>query len=529
MGIWVILANSIITTNKIIFNEYFQKYKMYIVVVPLLFLQLLAFKTALSMNGDNSRYICGGMSIAFTGEYKTIQKPIDIYKTTDQPGLPFLIAPLIKIFGVNILLLKSLVFCLFIGTIFLFYQIVKTIYDDNWAGILTIILGVNAFIGDFASLVMTEIPFMFFTLLSYFFYLKYDMKNKWIWSIGLGIAVVMVYFIRSLGVSMIAALLITSILRKQWKQLIIAGSVSIGIFLVWQIRNAFLGTGQSELDLFTGSKGLTFTGIQYMFVSLLQNMQTILTLIPQVLFAHDVTRFIIRPVNIIYRLITLILLIGWGQRLIKEHSIIEWFLPLSLIVLAIGTPDRNPLPMARYISVFLPIFIIYFYNGLRFLLGLNQKISLSIQYIIVIVLFTSLLFSGFAGSGYQIQKAHIGQKYPPQIQNYLNAAKWIKNNTDKNAIIGSRKENTFYLFSERRGYRTASYWSKFDSKYEKRRLGDIEKKNVRYIIVDTFSNSIKTSYRLIQKYPQRFKLIHVEGDIKNGPCLIYKINPWWEF
>jgi len=117
--------------------------------------------------------------------------------------------------------------------------------------------------------------------------------------------------------------------------------------------------------------------------------------------------------------------------------------------------------------------------------------------------------------------------YPNPIKNYIEAGAWMKKNTPDDVVVGCRKENTFYLFSHRKGYQFASYWTKYDKKYEEFRMKQFERHNISYLIIDTFSNSSQTAYKIIQNNPDKFNLIKIIGDPKLGACYIFKINKWW--
>jgi magnesium-transporting ATPase (P-type) len=65
-------------------NKFYQNiFKVIIILgfVLIILVQALAFNPALSMNGDNARYICGAISLATTGKYKSIQNPQEEYIT----------------------------------------------------------------------------------------------------------------------------------------------------------------------------------------------------------------------------------------------------------------------------------------------------------------------------------------------------------------------------------------------------------------------------------------------------------------
>ncbi len=492
-------------------------------LIVIIAIQALAFDPALSMNGDNSRYICGAISLAETGQYKSIQYPQEIFITLDQPGMSIMLAPLVKIFGVNVVLFKSLTFLFTIAMFLLFFYLFKKYLKTELVLLLLLLMGTNPFVSDFSSLVMTEMPFVFFSLLSIWLLRKYEQSDKinYLFLVLSSLSILMTYFTRSIGISMAIASILYFCIKKDWKKAIFLGVMLFLLFGSWQLRCMILGSGKTQISAFTGENGLGFM-ISNGFKNLLISFKTI----PQVLFAHGTTRFKMEPFDLKGFIVIAIIGTGLVVNMIKKINLYDLFFVFSLIVLAIGTPDTNPLPMARYLCVFIPFFLIYFYFGCDFLLSLWPKFKPH-RKIIIIPLLLLVLFSNFSGTAYQIQLSHRGYMYPKPIENYIEAGAWVKKNTPDDAVVACRKENTFYLFSYRKGYQFASYWTKYDKKYEEYRMKQFERHNVSYLIIDTFSNSSQTAYKIIQNNPDKFNMIKIVGDHNMGACYIFKINKWW--
>ncbi|MEI6854020.1 MAG: hypothetical protein WCL06_14335, partial [Bacteroidota bacterium] len=120
---------------------------------------------------------------------------------------------------------------------------------------------------------------------------------------------------------------------------------------------------------------------------------------------------------------------------------------------------------------------------------------------------------------------------------FLDCAVWAKDNLPKDAIVASRKERIFYIFSDGlRGYKNFSLTDNrmIEKKvtmeeYEKYKLDQFAKANTDYLILDTFtSSSVQIIFPIIQKNPDKFKLEKVIGDEKTGPCYVFKIIKWWK-
>ena len=315
------------------------------------------------------------------------------------------------------------------------------------------------------------------------------------------------------------------VLKKDWKKAFFLGVVVFILFGGWQLRNKLVG-GTSQLSAITGANGLGAEGIKILVGKGIKNFLTSLNLIPQVLFADASVRWKINPFGVKELIILSLIFIGYISNLIKKRSQLDLFFIIALIALCIGSPDSNLLPMARYLCVFVPFFILYFYLGINFIFSFWEKAK-EYANIVSLILLLLLVFSNFSGTAFKIQQAHTGQLYSKPMENYFKAGKWIKHNTPEDVVVACRKENTFYLFSERKGYRFASYWTKYNMEYEKFRMKKFEENNVSYLIIDTYSNSVHTAYKIIQNNQDKFKLVKIIGNQKEGACYIFKVNKWW--
>ena len=490
--------------------------------------QALAFNRALSMNGDNARYICGAISLATTGKYKSIQHPQEEYITLDQPGVSIMLTPLIKIFGVNLIAFKILTFLLTIGSFILFFIILKKVLRVELALGLTLLLGTHPYVSDFASLVMTEMPFVFYSLLSIWLLDQYDQSSKINYPILIlsAFSILMTYLTRSMGIGMAGASILYFLLKKDWQK---AAYLGIAVFILiggWQLRNYLVGTGPSQLAAFTGGKGFSPEGIIFMLKKGTKDFVTSLKLIPQVLLAHNTTRFKINPFGVIEFLILILIGTGLIVNLVTNRKLYNLFFILSLLVLCIGSPDSNPLPMARYLCIFVPFYLIYFFSGAEFILSLLKKFE-PYHKILIALLILLPLFSNFSGTAFRIQLAHMGFIYPRPVENYLIAGKWLNYYSPRDAVVACRKEEILYLFSNRKGIRSASYWTTYNQEYETATLEKFERYNVSYVVIDSFTNSLSTVNKVIQNNKDKFKLIKIIGNRKEGACYIYEVQKWW--
>jgi hypothetical protein len=136
--------------------------------------------------------------------------------------------------------------------------------------------------------------------------------------------------------------------------------------------------------------------------------------------------------------------------------------------------------------------------------------------------------SNFSGASYYIQKAHRGTVYPIAEANYIECARWAGENLPPDAIVTSRKEAIFYIFSELRGFKHTTSYMKYSKEWETERLETFKKNNTSYLILDTFnSTTIRNIFPILRNHPNKFKLVKRIGEDNKGACYVFEIQKWW--
>src|SRR5205814_1838097 len=96
----------------------------------------------------------------------------------------------------------------------------------------------------YARIEMSEVPFTFFVFLSLLMFIKTfqagnTLRQPYIWI--LTASVIITFYIRSLGISLIGASVLILLLNKRWVQAaVLVGSLAVA-YAPWAIRTANLG------------------------------------------------------------------------------------------------------------------------------------------------------------------------------------------------------------------------------------------------------------------------------------------------
>jgi len=491
----------------------------------IIIIHLLAFNSAVDHGGDNGNYIYAGKSIATLGETFHINSPIKLPDKISV-GLPILISIIYNFFGMNIVAYKIMLLFLSISSIVILYFTLKILSGKNIAAILTILYGLHSYTIVFSSMIMTETPTLFWSILSWYFLTKYTKNTKinYYYLAGLLISSIFVYLTRSIGVSILIAIVIYLFLQTNWlnifkknkefqwdttknRKFIYYFILILLIFLLTQIR-AKIHYGSSEatalfnmilFDKFSSTLGIFFT------------------IFTDNIFPSKIIRWQLSPIGLFKISVEIFFFIGLVRKLfLLDFAAIYFALFTTLLLL--GTPVVQVLPLSRYLIPATPFMIYIFYAGLNFSFIKIKKYGNMLVFFGLFFILISSLF----GNGYLIQKSHIGQEYPTSIKNYFDCAKWINKNLPEDVVVESRKSRIFYAFSESYTCSFVGGGTKFDKKFEEKFMKKISNGNMDYLVLDGFSGASARCYiPLIKKYPNKFSHIKTFGE--TAPTYLFEI------
>ena len=205
------------------------------------FIAKYMFMSDLHPNGDNYQYLHlmqsmwdgNGYSTSYGGEIE----PSNWFP----PGYPSLLFLERLLFGNDVIAFKWMNLTFLLGTVLLVWSWLKKWLNDRALPLtICLVLLLNAGLWHFGAQLMSEIPFMFFTILALRSYHQLHEKQDF-WKsyhfylllFGVGCA----YYLRGIGITIPAAFVVHSLMRKQWK---FAGAVFFAFVLIsapLKIRN----------------------------------------------------------------------------------------------------------------------------------------------------------------------------------------------------------------------------------------------------------------------------------------------------
>jgi hypothetical protein len=479
-------------------------------------LYLYTFDAKLDLNGDNVDYYLLGRAISEGEGYTTIWYPGSPPFHHRPLGYPILIAMPMLIGLTSIIAIKWLNFFLLCGTLILFYRISEKITKSKILSmVITLIIGLNIHILQFSFIIMSEIPFLFFSILAVYCLLNLESKEKfsfkdynlWIMLVSLSAA----YHVKSLGIALIFAFLVYFFSQKKWKQ----GLFTLGGFIIlalpYYLRNMILGIKSSYLT------SLTFKNPYQRELGRMEFFD-----------------YFGRIVNNVIRYISIEIPRSIAPSFLEtESSTASWIMGLLISGLLIWALTRlkkyRPLILSLFVGTF-GILLLWpeVWFGIRFIMPLIPFILFLCIYGIhelliyfnlnpKLILITPIIIFGLNFNSYSAYNKKSKSDYPNAYTNYFNLASWAKNNTDPKDIFIARKPQFFYLFSNRQVIKYKY------TKNDKELIEDLEKRDAKYVIIEQLGYGSTARYLIpaVQKNMDRFQVVK---QLKNPDTYLLKFQ-----
>ncbi|MEO0155611.1 MAG: glycosyltransferase family 39 protein [candidate division WOR-3 bacterium] len=477
---------------------------LWIFLVIYTILSLLLFDPKLFTGGDNAVYVNLAESIATGKGYKNIYLPDELPHTQYPPGFPLLLSIPFIIFGKNILIFKIVIFLTGLGAFVFFYLITRKIFNENFMILIFFYLSVPIFI-IYNHWILSEIPFLFFSLGALYFLLKFFNKKTFLNFLIASLFAIYAFFIRTAGISLILGFLLFLIIKKEYRYFIIFLALFLLFFIPWEVRNAGIpdNTGylrqllaKNPYQMELGTIG-TSDFIMRIWDNFILYTFTILpaTLLP-ILHSQGLS-FILGLIFIVF------LIIGFITRL-RNFNIIETYFIFGIGVLLawprVWSSDRFLLPL-------MPVILIYIYYGFIWLQDkLKIKYFVSVVSGLIIILNIIWMISQSKTSiNYNLDyiKGNKYAGYPLDWRRYFETLEYIRKNIPEEKIIMARKPEFVYLLSKHKSFCYPFTTNKNEIKES------IKKAD--YIIFDSFQwtgTTMRYLLPFIQEHPESFEIIY---------------------
>jgi len=470
------------------------------------------FNVKWDLNGDNANYYLSAKSMLQGQGYVLSYSPSLPPTNHFPPGYSAILAFCMMVLGDNIVPLKIVNGLFFLLSVIILFLLIKNITKNIvLTFVVSVLLLLNSHIYHFATILMSEMPYLFFSALAFYLVYKLD-QEKTFWKsgyfYGLLLSIAATYYIRSIGISLLAAMLLHFVLGKRWQLTAATFGGFVLLYLPWTIRNSihgfksrYFGT-MMTVNPWRPEEG-SIASLGEFASKMLKNIDdTVIKGFSDVLFPF-VKMDYTNPSGfwgIIVGLAVLFIVLYGAWRFGKWKFLFGSYILANIGIFMLWHGGNE----SRYVIPLTPFIAFCFYYGMLGILKKyinNEQMINKVPYVFLLI---CLFMFNPLNELRQISK----MPYHPAYKNYFRIAETIKMQTTKNTIVCCRKPALFYVFGERFAVRYAY------SLDDKVLIRGLIKNNVDYIILEQLGYSSTYRYLLpaIQKNTELFtSKIHLKN------------------
>lgn len=203
-------------------------------VVGLAIFYLYSIEAGHNWGGDFSQYIHHAKNIVEGKAYNDILYVSNgmamVGPSFYPPVLPILLAIVYAIFGINLVMMKAMINAFFVGVLCALYSLFKERLSGIFLLALLVILGLNPYLLTYKDNILSEFPFLFFSMLSLYLMCRYEAQKSWTIALLLGLTMYLAYGTREVGM----LLVLTLVTYEVWhyKKITKGAILAVAIFLL---------------------------------------------------------------------------------------------------------------------------------------------------------------------------------------------------------------------------------------------------------------------------------------------------------
>lgn len=492
-------------------------------------LYYLGFQEEVSPNGDNAEYIIVTKSLVEHGQALRLESPGQTPNTLAALGLPMLLTPIYKIWGLDFVKMKILVMTLGLLCFLLLYLIFRREQGAALATVLALAGVTSPYLMGNATDIMTEAPFLFWSLLAIIFVEKFRASERFSPKyLGiLMVCIIMSILTRTVGISLLAALIlllawdfvrdfqlhrsepsyktVKSEAFKKFMYLTIPLVLAITVWQLWQYN-----TGTSQASIFFG--GNLAERLEY-------NTTSGIRVLSQMLFNVETYRFYnfhlnssLAPLGLLYVILLFVLIWGLLKEL-RRATFFAWYSTAFFVTIMFASLTFAEMVIMRYISVLIPMMIYFVFIGTYELVqALMRRVNLSkghlIANVVSVLLLCWVVLTSMRSNAVNIDLAYVGNG--PSYQDYIDVAKWAGRNLPPEAHAVAAKPRLFYIFSGVKCTRLSTIQDDYSGAFEEEKIHFFKSRGITHMVLDGISGATRENiFPIVQNREEMFRTLYV--------------------
>jgi len=411
------------------------------------------------MYSDDGVYTAAAKSLAEHGTYRLINVPREPDETKAPPGYPALLSAVWKAnprFPQNVFALKTLNLC-FIATALISIAVLtaRLAPDAEWLMLVPVavqaVVGTNAMFVAFADYLMTD---LLFTALALMVLVLCSSARNSTTRRGEAIIVGLVSFAiltRSLGVALAAAMVVESVCQKRYRSAIFRALVPGSVFGTWMLWAANHKLNQSVLiDYYQTYEDpvvahlLRNPGLTWEVVS--GNFR----------FVRDAMPWVLGPIWLIaWPVVVGLIGVGAWRMLRSSHRPAILFVAcyVPLIVVHPFTPYRYLIPIAPIMVLALAAGTAAAWSVLAQSGRMRARSSRAVFAVLLLMVIGNLTWLQYRYRPGDQLRDWTGGDLGYRWSGFEETFTWLKQNTPRDALLGSIFDSMYYLYTGREGIR----------------------------------------------------------------------------
>ena len=478
---------------------------MALLALLFIFVYPYIFDQKVNLGGDNAGYYILGKALSSGQGYTDIHLSNEPKHNHFPPGYPAILG-IAMVFTQSIIALKILNGLFLLGTVLLMYVLIQKFTDSKqFAFVISALLLFNYHLLSYGTILMSEIPFLFFATLAMLLFIKSHNEKPFYKNPNFYLLIIVSSFafhIRTAGIALVAGFSLYMLIEKQWKMMIgyLAGFIALGI--PWFLRGQSMGGSQYLKQLFLKNPYRPENGAMEFgdwFTRLGNNTMRYLSKeIPNGIFPGvEVGYAEDGASNILVGILVVAVAVFGIVKMKKYKWLIAGYMIGSFGILLLWP---NVWFGIRFMLPLIPFILFLFVYGLYQLLELiASKIAANSSMNPLILLVIVFFFVP------QLKPLNEAAKAPYQkkFKNYFEMASWANTGLPEDAVIATRKPGLFYLFAAKKVTQfpfTADYNEAMEM---------LEERKASYVVIDQlgYSQTGRFIVPFVQDNPEKFQLL----------------------
>ena len=488
--------------------------------------------------GDVQVYLSGAKGIfegkGYTDISTPFEKPITIYP----PVFSILLSPFF-ILGENaVFVAKLFVALLAAASLIIAKRLFEQIFDRKFSLLMTAAAGVSLLFYWYATKLLSEIPFLFFSLLSIYFFLlaekenfgsnKPITKNQGLNFFAFSLLFLLIsFYTRTIGITLAAAFAVVLLSKKQYRLFaILAVIISAALFGWYLYTNAEVSGKDSYFDQFLRADLYDYNSPPATISDFAERVGGnsffyFLNSIPETVFSplqalvNFFGRQMLMPLSAFLFFVFIFGLVIFTK---KNYFNVFSIYAIFYVIFLLFWPYADTSITNRFLLPVMPLLLMFFVFGLKSISETQWLRKISVKGLSFAALILILMCGVSLASDAYFIYTQEQRQFTPSYKDIQDVSSWLKENAAPGSTVYSNEWQRIYLLSGIQGYASPDHLNKpLLQQFFK-------KNNFTYVVLLNLDKPEEAEYWPEKPILQQMMSGKEVYTSKSGNAVVYKIN-----